>query len=216
MMNIPQQFRSKIGVYHIQLDGVRIKANVVDPNFSLETAISEFKSHIETDLPVVGVDFKASLFSPSHDSHPKLLLLFAKDRCLIIQLSLIRRFPKCLGLFLSDNSICFVGYKIDDYFSRVRDLASDYHGDDHDTGLTGNGAEIRLLAATVLKKPSLTECDDLFQLASETGLIEMKNPENTSVLFDSSARVFSEEEIEYAVHKAYYCHKLGKKLLGML
>ncbi|KAL6580035.1 hypothetical protein OROMI_008059 [Orobanche minor] len=217
-MDIPAKFRSKMGVYDIQINGDKIKATLVNQEHMIENVISELKSLVDSNSPVVGVDFKRSKLSKKR-MHMHLLLLYVKDHCFVFQLDQINHFPKNLGNFLGDKSICFVGFKIDDNLDQLRrslerkSSSSSFVSADDDesstTCLTGDGAEIRMLAASVLKKPSLTKCCDPAQLAREIGF-EMEKPSYWGAL------CFSEEEMKYALRDVYICYHIGKRMLGML
>ncbi|KAL6549306.1 hypothetical protein OROHE_008423 [Orobanche hederae] len=247
-MDIPAKFRSKMGVYDIQINGDKIKATrggaslepgvtpkkildsplkatLVNQEHMIENVISELKSLVDSNSPIVGVDFKRSELSKKR-MHMHLLLLYVKDHCFVIQLDQINHFPKNLGNFLGDKSICFVGFKIDDNFDQLRhsleqkSSSSSFVSADDDesstTCLTGDGAEIRMLAASVLKKPSLTKCCDPAQLAREIGF-EMEKPDETTVQPSYwGALCFSEEEMKYALRDVYICYHIGKRMLGML
>ncbi|KAL6509553.1 hypothetical protein OROGR_022863 [Orobanche gracilis] len=224
-MDIPSKFRSRMGVYDIQINGDKIKSSLVNQEHMIENVISELKSLIDSNSPVVGVDFKRSKLSKKR-MHIHLLLLYVKDCCFVIQLDQINHFPKKLGNFLSDKSICFVGFKIDDNLDQLRrslerkSSSSSFVSADDDrsttTCLTGDGAEIRMLAASVLKKPSLTKCCDPAQLAREIGFEMEKVDETTAQPSYWGALCFSEEEMKYALRDVYICYHIGKRMLGML
>ena len=77
------------------------------------------------------------------------------------------------------------------------------------------GVELGHLAARVLKKPSLDGCG-LVELASEVGVYyELEEPK--SVTFsDWGARVFSHEQVKYAMHDAYASYLIANNLLNLL
>lgn len=214
-MDIPSQFLSKIGVYDIQINGVEIKATIVDRNDQLEKGICELRS-LMGDLPLVGVDLKKTSLSGLGLTVPHLLLLYVKNRCLIIQMKYVMPLQESVGHFLSDKSICFVGFKIDSHFNVLRDYEAFKY--DSKSCLTGNGAEICLLAASVLKNPSLLCCFGVDELASKIGF-DMRLEADKKMeekAFNWTAFVFTEEEVKYAIHDVQQCYRIGERLLRML
>lgn len=202
-MDIPLQFRSNMGVYDIKIHGGEVKATIVYGDDQLEKGISELRS-LMGDFPLVGIDLKKS----ENSWRPlDLILMYVKDRCLIIQLNFFTPSPEILGNFLSDKSICFVGFEVDSHFSDLRRYLEDYR--------LGNGAEICKLAALVLKNPSLQKCGSLVELASKIGY-DMEQVDQNWVQTDWGALVFSEEQIKYAIQEVHHSYCIGKKLLSML
>ncbi|KAK7847301.1 hypothetical protein CFP56_006746 [Quercus suber] len=74
------------------------------------------------------------------------------------------------------------------------------------------GVEVGFLAAKILKKPNV-ENYGLAELAGEVGM-DIKEPIGECP--DWNAKVFSDEEVKYAVHNAYTSYVIGNKLFGML
>ncbi|KAL6580039.1 hypothetical protein OROMI_008063 [Orobanche minor] len=211
-MDIPAQFQSKIGVYNIQIDDVKIKATMITKVNMLDTCLCELKSLIDNNLPVVGVDVKQSTETP----YTYLLLLYVKGCCFIIQLHQIGQFPSDLGHFLSDSSICFVGYGIDQCFDGVR---AHYKYSYHDHLLTGKGAEVRNLAAVVLKNNSLKYCSSVGELATNSGLIDIKGSDEYRIVkspYSGDNYFFTDEEVKFIIADAFHCYLMGNKLLGIL
>ncbi|XP_030957224.1 uncharacterized protein LOC115979344 [Quercus lobata] len=73
------------------------------------------------------------------------------------------------------------------------------------------GVEVGYMAAKFLKKTNI-ERYGLVELACEVGL-DIKESIRECPNWD--AEVFSDEEIKYAMHKAYTSYVIGKKLLDM-
>jgi hypothetical protein len=72
--------------------------------------------------------------------------------------------------------------------------------------------ELGYFAAKILKKPNIKKYG-LAMLASEVGM-DIKEPIHECPNW--TVEVFSQEQIKYAVHNAYTCYVIGKKLLDML
>ena len=69
------------------------------------------------------------------------------------------------------------------------------------------------LAARVLKKPNLDGCG-LVELASEVGVYY---EEQKSITFSNwGARVFSHEQVKYAIRDAYASYLIANNLLSLL
>ncbi|CAI9105367.1 OLC1v1004275C1 [Oldenlandia corymbosa var. corymbosa] len=213
-------------VYDTEINGVKVKATLAKQDEIVEKELSELKkSLMHTDFPVVGVDFKfsrRSTFGRDFDGSapdrtewlPSLLVLYVKGRCLIIQLDHL--FPLSLARFLNDESICFVGIKIDYHLKSLKEhhrslCISSKAGD-----LTRYGADIQELAACVLKNRSLLYCPELSDLARRIGFEIQGIDESTASPPDWGAIVFTEEEIKYAIQDAHSCYCIGKKLLYTL
>ena len=75
------------------------------------------------------------------------------------------------------------------------------------------GVELGHLAARILKKPNLDGCV-LVELASEVG-VYYEEPKSVS-FSDWGARVFSHEQVKYAIHDAYASYLIGNNLLNLL
>ncbi|KAL3515929.1 hypothetical protein ACH5RR_022831 [Cinchona calisaya] len=226
-MNIPLQLKLKMGIYNIQINGVSIKVRVVDDESLVESGVDELNSKLRMNLPIVGKSPRCEVSSTDHllvgidfkfqkqSTRPSLLLIYAKDFCLIVQLGRMSTFPETLATFLRNKSKCFVGFKIGSKFSSLINH-SFFHLGKSVCSTVRNGVEICELAAMVLKKPALQKCGGLLELAREIGF-DMKeavnmNKENP----DWSALCFSPEEVKYALDEAYNCYQMGKKLLSML
>ncbi len=74
------------------------------------------------------------------------------------------------------------------------------------------GVEIGYLAAKIMRKPDI-EKNGLAELAGEVGM-DIKQPIGKCP--DWNAKVFSDEEIKYAMHNAYTSYVMGNKLFGMV
>ncbi|KAM7478492.1 hypothetical protein LguiA_026705 [Lonicera macranthoides] len=191
---IPLKFRSKIGVYEVQVDGVTLKVRVARYNEHsvVDIGISELTSQFGTT--VVGL-----VLQP--EQNPKYLQLCVGTHCLMYQLPIgFIQIPKSLKDFLSDSEICFVGVGGSSSTHHVSDNCKSY-------------VKLSELGAMVLMKPSLIGCS-LEALANE---VEIKLAESSSgVNVDWDAKVFSKEEIECGTRDVCACYLIGNKLLSSL
>ncbi|KAL6146487.1 hypothetical protein ACLB2K_057166 [Fragaria x ananassa] len=201
---IPTYFLSKLRPYEVQVHGVKVKATVVANNVSfLEQKLSELSSK-----RVVGVDVKFQSRVAS------LLLLCVEGHCLIIPIrapfSTVFNPKKVsdsgLGRLLADQNICFV------YSKFKSEDATSYAG--LPEMMKQTGIEVDHLAATILKKPTLLR-KGLYELGREVG-IDIKSAYYVKYTNWSDVKVFSEEEIKYAIHDVYATFLIGNKLLGTL
>ena len=155
------------------------------------------------------------------DNTAMILLLCVGTNCLIIQLLNFPIFPETLVQFLSDETICFLGTGMNNI---VSDLNNRYSR--RPDTLQGNtlrlnrpvyvkcksGVEIGYLAAKIMRKPDI-EKNGLAELAGEVGM-DIKQPIGSCP--DWNAKVFSDEQIKYAMHNAYTSYVIGNKLFGMV
>ncbi|KAM4108078.1 hypothetical protein ACB094_03G017800 [Castanea mollissima] len=240
MMNlIPLSFLSKMGIYDIEIGGANVKVSVVDNPALLAAKMDELRSSLQTsERQVVGLDVKfvnavtnCSIIQP-HDEG-KFLLLCVGSHCLMIQLPNSETIiSDTLGQFLSDETICFLGIGMSKIVSKLGSL---YYYPQHGKNLTVStagiissgartfaparqsvnfktGVEVGFLAAKILKKPNV-ENHGLAELAGEVGM-DIKEPIGECP--DWNAKVFSNEEVKYAVHNAYTSYVIGNKLFDML
>ncbi|KAL4636616.1 hypothetical protein ACB092_03G022100 [Castanea dentata] len=232
MMNsIPLSFLSKMGVYDIEIGGANVKVSVVDNPALLGAKMDELRSSLQTsERQVVGLDVKfvkpdvgnPMIRPPLHDKG-KFLLLCVGSHCLMIQLPNSETIiSDTLGQFLSDETICFLGIGMSKIVSELGRL---YYYPQHGQNLTGSafaqagqsvnfktGVEVGFLAAKILKKPNV-ENHGLAELAGEIGM-DIKEPIRECP--DWNAKVFTNDEVKYAVHNAYTSYVIGNKLLDTL
>ncbi|XP_075658260.1 uncharacterized protein LOC142628139 [Castanea sativa] len=237
MMNlIPLSFLSKMGIYDIEIGGANVKVSVVDNPALLGAKMDELRSSLQTsERQVVGLDVKfvktdvGNLMIPPLHDKGKFLLLCVGSHCLMIQLPNPETIiSNTLGQFLSDETICFLGIGMSKIVSELV-----YYYPQHGQNLTGStagiissgtfaqarqsvnfktGVEVGFLAAKILKKPNV-ENHGLAELAGEVGM-DIKEPIGECP--DWNAKVFSNEEVKYAVHNAYTSYVIGNKLFDML
>ncbi|KAL7257731.1 hypothetical protein ACSBR1_003947 [Camellia fascicularis] len=199
-MTIPMRFLSKMGIYKFQIQQVSIIVRLVDCDALVATGLLELRSVIGTSS-AVGLTLK---YNPNYDE-PAMLQFCVRNHCLVLQLYHLDSIPQCLKDFLADPEICFVGNG--GLRSGLSDLNSHYEIE------CKSGIEASELAAKILKKPNLLGVG-LARLADEVGIPRVESPSLGS--FDWGAKVFSDEQINYAIQDAYACSLIGSKLLGML
>uniref|UniRef100_A0A2N9HDY9 3'-5' exonuclease domain-containing protein n=1 Tax=Fagus sylvatica TaxID=28930 RepID=A0A2N9HDY9_FAGSY len=197
--NIPVSLLSNIGSYELDMQGAKVKVSVVDNSAVIDAKIEEFKSSLKTlQRRVVGLDIKFGKTISENKTTANILLLCVGNSCLIIQLLNFPVFPETLVEFLSDETICFLGgvtYFQGSVFVKCK-----------------TGVEIGYLAAKIMRKPDI-EKNGLAELAGEVGM-DIKQPIGSCP--DWNAKVFSDEEIRYAMHNAYTSYVIGNKLFGMV
>ncbi|KAL5783745.1 hypothetical protein ACOSP7_008774 [Xanthoceras sorbifolium] len=231
---IPSKFLSKVGIHEVEIEGVKVKAShVTDNSLVLAQKINQLRASLDKSRPVVGVDVKVTMMDDHEKQHNKttdLLILFAGNCCLVINLAHLSIFPDCLVSFLANKNTCFVGIGLNDKVG-CSYLKSCGINVTNQLSLS-NVVEIRDLAARVLKKPNLSKCglqeldNDVRNTASAAASSDSCPPPDskTSVLatgtgtpcLNWNAMVFSDEEMKYAIHDAYTCYVIGDKLLGIL
>ena len=191
-------------MYEIEIQGgVYVKASVVDRAVLVDAHIAELRSSFEKSLvaPIVAFDIKCM---PNYNG-AMLLILCVGTRCLVIQLYYLDSFPDSIKKFLSDKNVCFMGIGVKDKVKKILQWPQMFG--------CKTGVELGHLAARVLKKPNLDECG-LVELASEVGVYY---EEPKSVTFsDWDARVFSNEQVKYAIHDAYASNLIANNLLSLL
>ena len=203
---IPISLLSKMCMYEIEIQGgVYVKASVVDRAVLVDAQIAELRSSFEKPLvaPIVAFDIKCM---PNYNG-AMLLILCVGTRCLVIQLYYLDSFPDSIKKFLSDKNVCFVGIGVKDKVKKILQWPQMFGCE--------TGVELGHLAARVLKKPNLEGCG-LVELASEVGVYyELEEPK--SVTFsDWGTRVFSHEQVKYAMHDAYASYLIANNLLNLL
>ena len=125
-----------------------------------------------------------------------------------------------LGRFLSDETVCFLGTGMSNIVSELgsfsfctkRKKRRSFIFTEYQRVSVNTGVEVGFLAAKILKKPNV-ENYGLAELAGEVGM-DIKEPIGECP--DWNAKVFSHEEVKYAVHNAYTSYVIGNKLLDML
>ncbi|KAK3199527.1 hypothetical protein Dsin_022942 [Dipteronia sinensis] len=204
---IPINILSKLGIYEVEFEGCKFKVSVIDNAALINRNIAELRSLLRK--PVVGFDVKFG--TDQHDQNnaeiAKLLILCVTTRCLIIQLNNKVSAPKGLKDFLSDESICFVGKGVGNKVTSIHRS----HGLSCVTGV-----EVSDFVARVLKKPNLIGSCNLTDLATEVGLVTMKETcceRSCQRKPDWSGRIFTDDEIKSAIPEAILCYCIGLKLL---
>ncbi|KAI8024236.1 hypothetical protein LOK49_LG03G03488 [Camellia lanceoleosa] len=165
------------------------------------TATARHRRHLFSTLQCCWTDLK---YKPNYDE-PAMLQFCVRNHCLVLQLYHLDSIPQCLKDFLGDPEICFVGNG--GLRSGLSDLNSHYEIE------CKSGIEVSELAAKILKKPNLLGVG-LARLADEVGIPRVESPSLGS--FDWGAKVFSDEQIKYAIQDVYACSLIGSMLLGML
>ncbi|XP_042987410.1 uncharacterized protein LOC122315527 [Carya illinoinensis] len=204
---IPVSVLSKMCMYEIEIQGVDVKASVVDRGVLVDAHIAELRSALEKPFvnPLVTFDIKCI---PNYINGAALLILCVGTRCLIVQLHCIDSFPESIKKFLSDENVCFVGMGVK---NKVKKILLWPQMENCKTGV-----ELGHLAARVLKKPKIDGSSaGLVELASEVGLHIHEEPKSAS-FSDWSARVFSHEQVKYAIHDACTCYMIADYLLNLL
>uniref|UniRef100_A0A7N2L5A1 Uncharacterized protein n=2 Tax=Quercus lobata TaxID=97700 RepID=A0A7N2L5A1_QUELO len=146
----------------------------------------------------------------------------------MIQLPDSENISDTLGWFLSDETICFLGTGMSNIVSELGSFYFYPYGQNHRIARVSNGrlittkatqsvnlktgVEVGFLAAKILKKPNV-ESYGLAELAGEVG---MDTEEPISECPDWNAKVFSDEDVKYAVHNAYTSCVIGNKLFDTL
>ena len=246
MMNlIPQSFRSKMGMYDIEIEGANVKVSIVDDPDLVDTKMDELRSSLlsqknkikkifitnfrkaflkkkkkkTSKREVVGLDIKF-VKTDGNLNIGKFLVLCVGSHCLMIELPDSEHISRTLGRFLSDETICFLGTGMSNivselgsfsFFARKKKSGS-FNFRVYRRLSVKTGVEVGFLAAKILKKPNV-ENYGLAELAGEVGL-DIKEPIGECP--DWNAKVFSHEEVKYAVHNAYTSFVIGNKLLDML
>ncbi|XP_030957284.1 uncharacterized protein LOC115979398 [Quercus lobata] len=220
MMNlIPLSFLSKMGIYDIEIHGANVKVSIVENPALVGAKMDELRSSLQTsERLVVGLDVKFVKTFENLKDIGKFLVLCVGSHCLMIQIPDPERISETLGHFLSDETICFLGTGMSKIVSELGSLS-------YLSLVAGSigaftcrpvnfktGVEVGFLAAKILKKPNV-ENHGLAELAGEVGM-DIKEPIGECPDWD--AKVFSNEEVKYAVHNAYTSYVIGNKLFDML
>ena len=114
-------------------------------------------------------------------------------------------FPESIKKFLNDSNVCFVGVEVKDKVKKILQWLQMFG--------CKTGVELGHLVARILKKPNLDGCV-FIELASEVG-VYYEEPKSVS-FSDWGARVFSHEQVKYAIHDAYASYLIGNNLLNLL
>ena len=203
------------------------KKKIFITNFRM--AFLKKKKKKPSERQVVGLDIKF-VKTDGNLNKGKFLLLCVGSDCLMIQLPDSENISDTLGRFLSNETICFLGTGMS---NKASELGSYYF---YPNGIKPipttlisingparrvdprvfvnlkTGVEVGFLAAKILKKPNV-ENHGLAELAGEVGM-DIKEP--IVECPDWNAKVFSNDDIKYAVHNAYTSYVIGNKLLDML
>ncbi|KAK2640270.1 hypothetical protein Ddye_028065 [Dipteronia dyeriana] len=223
---IPAKFLSKMGIHELEIEGVKVKASHVTDNTSvIDHKIDQLRASLNKQRPVVGIDVKVTVDQKQQSQTSNdLLIIYGGNCCLVIKLANLVNFPSCIISLLADKNICFVGFGMSSMVGSSNLIIPNRPSESLSLS---NVAEVGQLAARVLKKPNLSKCgleeldkeirqtvtDSKAKVATslpETGAGATACPNNWK------ARVYSDEEIKYAIHDAYTCCVIGDKLLGIL
>uniref|UniRef100_A0A2N9G3K5 3'-5' exonuclease domain-containing protein n=1 Tax=Fagus sylvatica TaxID=28930 RepID=A0A2N9G3K5_FAGSY len=202
-----------MGNYEIEIHGAKVEVSVVEnPAVDVAAKIEELRSSLQTlQNCVVGLDIKF-VKTEQNSSIAKFLLLCVGTRCLIIQVLQLDSFPETLRAFLADETICFLGTGMSNIVQELDSRVCFCNPFGTKSVKCKTGVEVGFLAAKILKKPNI-EKYGFAELAGEIGM-DIKQPIGECP--DWNAKVFSHEEIKYAIHNAYTSYVIGNKLLGML
>jgi len=213
MINIiPLSFLSKMGLYDIEIHGANVKVSLVENLALVDAKIDEFKSSLQTsERQVVGLDIKF-VKTDGNLNKGKFLLLCVGSHCLMIQLPDSKGIPNTLRQFLSDESICFLGTGMSEKVTELGCLYLQGYREGTQCVKCDSGVEVGYLAAKILKKPNVEQ----YGLAELAGEVEMDIKEPISECPDWNAKVFSHEDVKYALHNAYTSYVIGNKFLDML
>ena len=211
---IPPSLLSKMCMSNTEIHGSKVNVSVVDDSAVVADKLQEIVNTGHGSNPsarlVVGFDVKYIQATGSQTGQAKLLILCYQTcfltRCLIIQLCHLDRIPDVLIKLLADKTICFLGIGMNNIVTVAVAYLKNY------SAQCTTGVEVGHLAARILKKPNI-ENYGLAKLACEVGM-NIKEPIGESPNWN--ARVFSEEQIKYAMHNAYTSFLIGKKLFEML
>ncbi|KAK0601592.1 hypothetical protein LWI29_025605 [Acer saccharum] len=183
---IPFKYLSNMDIYEVEIQGVKVKASLIDNVAVLDAKIRELRSSLfQPKRPhVVGVDVKFHIDERTKlRDYQELLVLCGWNRCLIIQLYNFPTFPDCLHKFLADETICFVGNELYD---------------------------------KVIKNPKLSKCRLAELAGEVgVNLVATEDLKGTSTT-DLKAIVFTDEEIKCIIQDANTCCDIGNKLLRMV
>ena len=201
------------------------KKKIFITNFRM--AFLKKKKKKPSERRVVGLDIKF-VKTDGNLNKGKYLILCVGSDCLMIQLPDSENISDTLGRFLSNETICFLGTGISNIVSELGSFYFYPNGRGQRVAgvLNGRlilkeatepvnlktGVEVGFLAAKILKKPKV-ENYGLAELAGEVGM-DMEEP--ISECPDWNAKVFSDEDVKYAVHNAYTSCVIGNKLYDML
>ncbi|GAB2277427.1 hypothetical protein Dimus_012133 [Dionaea muscipula] len=214
---IPTKYLLKMAVHTINWIDVfgygygSIKVSVADRADVIDWHVNDMRNIVaRSSPPVVGLDLKAGGTSSLY----QILVLYVNDRCLVVQLEHLDKFPESLISFLTDPNFCHVGIAINkgncEKLKRERFKPS--------PNLTNAGVDVGELAARVRGKSCLLK-STLAELAQEAGL-RMASPQDskdgTKAAINVGARFFSSEEVKIIVKDAFSYYKIGHKLLSSL
>ena len=191
-----------------------VKVSLVENLALVDAKIDEFRSSLQTsERQVVGLDIKF-VKTYGNLNKGKFLLLCVGSHCLMIQLPDSNAVTNTLRKFLSDESICFLGTGMSVKVTELGCLYLNECGEDEAMPRVSckTGVEVGYLAAKILKKPNVEQYG-FAELAGEVGM-DIKEP--ISECPDWNAKVFSHEDVKYALHNAYTSYVIGNKLLDML
>lgn len=201
---LPTKLLSKVGTYNIKIQGATVTVRVADRPAVVCNGLCELRSLIETNS-TLGLTIKTQ--ATNGVTKPVMLQLCVGNRCLVVLLTHLNAIPSCLRDFLTDHEIYFMGLGITKAFEWLKYS----YGIDRTRGYF----EIGELAARYLKKPTLFVGGiGLDALATEVGISLEESPKLSN--FNWVAKVFTDQEIKYAIHDAYGSHLIGTKLLAML
>ncbi|KAM7257563.1 hypothetical protein ACFE04_013304 [Oxalis oulophora] len=197
-----------MGKYVVDIEGSRVKVSVIPTEGLVDTHVSELSKEI-LQSRLVGVDLKYDKFGKG------LLLLFVETRCLIVQFSrYMREIPSSLKKFLVDAINCFVGVKLS--LKKCEMMTCCYTiSDKHDMKDCKTWVDLDEFVARVLQNPKLLS-GTVPTLASEVGLKAESFPPMPLPSPNWAAKVFSKQEILYAIQDVYASYIIAKKAFALL
>ena len=102
-----------MGIYELEIKDFQFEVSVID---NAATKISELRGMLLERRRVVGFDVKFD----SQTKIPEMLILFAVNLCLAVQLCRLSKIHESLKSFLADETNCFVGIGADDKVRSIR------------------------------------------------------------------------------------------------
>ncbi|GMH12046.1 hypothetical protein Nepgr_013887 [Nepenthes gracilis] len=204
---IPMSILLKLGKYEIKFKDNPVKVEVLDSEARISSWITErLKPRLLEEGPIiVGLNLHASKNRRRAFLANSLLVICIDDEnCLVVQLKYVDKIPEDLLKFLGDSKICFVGDGLDLKLSRGV--------------LPCKTVELSHLVARICQKPSY--CNSSLKALATASEVPYESPALgrccSGGRINYEARVFSKEEVKALVHDAYFCYKIGQKLVNEL
>ncbi|GAB2277425.1 hypothetical protein Dimus_012131 [Dionaea muscipula] len=214
---IPSKYLSKLsklskqGLYSIAIDSRPIKVYVADRVDVIDRHVNDMRNIAAKSNPsVVGLDFKRHTFQ-----YYQILVLCGSDRCLIVQLNNLDRFPESLIGFLTDPNVCHVGKAINS--TNCGKLEPELFS--ASVKLTQAGVDVGDLASRVFRKPRLRSAL-LAEIAREAGVfiasLEDSMEGTKLAAINLRAKLFSSEEVKIIATDAFRYYRIGHELMSIL